>query len=293
MILTIGEILFDIYPDGKRFGGAPFNFAYHLKQFGLPVRFISRIGKDAEADEILSTLGGWGFGTEHIQIDTRHPTGRVLVSLDKKGVATFDFPKEMAYDYICLKEESGSSGEGIDLIYFGTLIQRTERGIQEVQKYLSTKTPSTPCFYDINLRPSCYRLDAIEKSLAHTTILKINADELAVLMELFRFKEKPEAFIDFLMKEFNLSLLALTKGEKGSIIQTPEERSEIGLNKNIRIADTVGAGDAFAAVTAFGFLKGWSAGRINRTASEFAAMICGIQGAIPQAKALYQQFSIC
>lgn len=292
MILVIGEILFDIFPDEKRFGGAPFNFAFHLERFGIPVRFISRVGKDADGDEILSSLEAKGFDTSHIQVDALHPTGRVMVNLDEKGVAAFDFPEEMAYDHICLDPDGVPPGEEVDLVYFGTLIQRTRRGMREVQEFLSRKAPTTHCFYDINLRPSCNRVEAVEKSLMHATVLKLNEDELTALMGLFRFKANPEAFAGFLMKEFDLRLLAVTRGEKGSLVQTPEQRSEISPRKHIAIADTVGAGDAFAAVTAIGFLQGWSADRINRAASEFASMICGIQGAIPQDESLYRQFSM-
>jgi fructokinase len=288
MILVIGEILFDIFPRYKQFGGAPFNFAYHLQNFGYPVRFVSRVGDDLEGKEILSELNARHFDTRGIQIDPEHPTGRVLVKLNQKGVPTFDIIKEVAYDHISLTDGTLELPEApLDLIYFGTLMQRTRAGMNAVQDFLARQSSGTPCFYDINLRPGCYHFEILEKTLPYANILKINDDELIQLMGMFRFVGTADAFMDFLFKEYPLRLLAVTKGEMGSLIRTPTENSEIGLNPDIAIADTVGAGDAFAAMTAIGYLKGWNADKINKASSHFASLICGVKGAIPQDNTIY------
>jgi len=100
MVLVLGEILFDIFPQYRRIGGAPFNFAFHLKKLGVPVRFISCVGEDEPGQRILEFLNSHGFALEDIKIDANHPSGRVLVRLDGRGMPEFDILPDVAYDYI-------------------------------------------------------------------------------------------------------------------------------------------------------------------------------------------------
>ena len=174
MVIVVGEILFDQFPTYRRLGGAPFNFAYHLKRFGMPVRFITRVGKDTEGDEILEMLGKYRFHTDDIQIDASHATGRVTIELDAKGVPVFDIQSDVAYDYVVLPKTlatPGNSGQR-NLIYFGSLIQRSPHGFKTVQEFLSTKPPEDKCLYDMNLRPDGYSDTIIFESLKQADILK-------------------------------------------------------------------------------------------------------------------------
>jgi fructokinase len=139
MILALGEILFDVFPDYRRLGGAPFNFAFHLKQLGFPVRFVSRVGKDRNGKEIRAAVKAHGFSPADLQIDSRYATGTVAVSLNDTGVPTFDILPNVAYDYIDFTPAVGSLLEDCTLIYFGTLIQRTERGFKNLQNILSAR----------------------------------------------------------------------------------------------------------------------------------------------------------
>ena len=164
MVLVIGEILFDVFPDYRRLGGAPFNFAYHLKNFGFNVRFISRIGMDDAGKEILHRLELAGFNLDDMQIDDVHPTGSVRVKLDKNGAPQFDIIPEVAYDYIAFKPEYHANLINESrIIYFGSLVQRTEAGCENLQAFISRNASTTLNFYDINLRHGCYNNDVNEK----------------------------------------------------------------------------------------------------------------------------------
>ena len=126
MILSIGEILVDIFPNYERIGGAPFNFAYHMKKFGFPTRFISRIGCDETGENINRFISESGFDKKDIQLDADHPTGRVQVQLNEKGIPDFEILKDVAYDHISFDTVINNCKENPpEFVYFGSLIQRT------------------------------------------------------------------------------------------------------------------------------------------------------------------------
>ena len=288
MILVIGEVLFDIFPDSKRFGGAPFNFAYHLKHFGFPVRFISKVGNDDNGREILRRIEAAGFDLDDIQRDNLHPTGTVQVRLDKRGVPTFDIVPDVAYDFIDYIPSTWS--ELIDnagLVYFGTLVQRTPRGFSQIQQLLSRKHRDCLSFYDINLRADCYSPEVIRASLNKTDILKLNFDELNEYRHMLGSHQTDSEFIQHLMDEYELVALALTKGGDGSELYTPEGVTRSASQPVASVVDTVGAGDAYAAMLAAGILKKWPASKMLSMAAEFATRICGVAGALPESADFY------
>jgi fructokinase len=173
VILVIGEILFDVFPNYRRLGGAPFNFAYHLKNFGFEVRFVSKIGMDDAGKEILHKLELARFNLDDLQVDEDHSTGSVNVQLDESGTPQFDIISDVAYDYIEFIPECHSNLiDAAKMIYFGSLIQRSEAGYKNLQTFLTRNSPETLNFYDINLRPDCYNNAIVEKSLQKTDILK-------------------------------------------------------------------------------------------------------------------------
>lgn len=303
MILVIGEILFDIFPDDKRLGGAPFNFAFHLKYLGLPVIFASRVGDDENGREILQVIRNSGFDTGLIQVDSKRKTGYVAVKLDQEGRPEFTITKDVAYDYLSYRDEiKNVLSENIRLIYYGTLIQRTYKGSDTLIRIFRNKDPKTKCFCDINLRPDCYNEDIIKISLVNCDILKISDEELDILKHIFQMKENDEAFIDYLMKKLSIEWISLTKGKAGSVLFTtkhPPYSFQIGDTRNnsqqpaasSQSADTVGAGDAYAAVLALGYLYQWEPSLILKRASQFAAAVCEIRGAIPDNQDFYQKFA--
>ncbi|MBW2604251.1 MAG: carbohydrate kinase [Deltaproteobacteria bacterium] len=289
MILVIGEILFDLFENEKQLGGAPFNFAYHLKNFGFPVRYISKIGNDRHGKEILTLLKQYYFNIDDIQTDGHHDTGTVEVQLSSSGIPTFHIKPDVAYDYIDhLPEKHLSLVDTADFIYFGTLIQRSSQGFENIQKFMDRRRSDAVCFYDINLRPGCYSDKVIMTSLEHADFLKLNEKELEECQRIFRFSKDENAFIPFLMDKYALNIVAITKGDNGSKLYTKDGCFHSKINRVPLIVDTVGAGDAYSAMLATGIIKGWKPERTLSMASMFASRICEIRGAIPESQEFYE-----
>lgn len=291
MILVIGEVLVDVFPDYRRIGGAPFNFALHLKHLGEKVRFVSRIGKDADGVEILKRLDKAGFLTQDIQVDAHYPTGQVNVLLDAAGNPHFEILPAAAYDQIRMEPiRALLAQETPEMIYFGTLIQRTDPVFKILHEVLDCCADSAKCFYDVNLRPDCYTRKHIEKSLTKADILKLNAGELAYLKQISGSNEPAQRFAARLLKQYGIELLALTKGENGSELFTHTEHLKQPPVTAKAVVDTVGAGDAYAAMLAYGYRHRWPLPQILTQASRFASKICEIAGAVPDDKRFYSEY---
>lgn len=289
MILVVGEILFDVFENEKQIGGAPFNFAYHLKNLGFPVRFISRIGNDTHGKEILNLLEQNHFNIDDIQTDDKHDTGTVIVQLSSSGNPTFHIKPKAAYDYInYLPKEHSSLIDKADFIYFGTLVQRSKQGFKNIQTFMDHRRSGSVCFYDINLRPDCYSDEVIRTSLGHADILKLNTQELDECKRLFRFSKDNDAYIHFLMNRYALKYVALTSGDKGSELYTKDGNFHAKINSVSAIVDTVGAGDAYSSMLTIGIIKGWNPEKMLSMASMFASRICEIRGAIPESQEFYE-----
>ncbi len=289
MILAIGEILYDVFPNYKRLGGAPFNVAFHLKNMNTPVHFISRVGDDGEGRQIIDYLKENQFDVDGIQIDKNHETGKVMVELDDQGSPTFDIKTRAAYDYIDYNQIMASIPQlPIELIYFGTLAQRTQRGFETMRKFLSTASPETKILYDINLRPRCYNQPIIENSLQACNLLKLSREEVRVLEKMIDYKDSGLAFIDYLRDQYRVEMIALTKGADGSELFMGDQHWQKGPLSPQTVVDTVGAGDAYTAVLAIGYVNKWPPKLILEKAAEFAAAICTIEGAIPPTTDFYR-----
>ena len=291
MIIVIGEILVDCFPDYERIGGAPFNFAYHLKQLGWPVRFISRIGQDAYGEKIHRFLTDKGFPDEDIQIDPRHATGKVAVSLDAHGIPRFTILEQAAYDYIDLPPAKKISESAIDMVYFGTLAQRTPQGFSQVNNFLENTEAATIRFCDINLRAPHINAAAVEASLVHADILKLNTDELAMIGTLCNGPEAAGDIIAWLQTVCAIPTIAITRGDQGSTLCRHNRTCTAPPARVANIVDTVGAGDAYAAVLAAGLLKNLPEALTLKLATRFAADICSLAGAIPADHQLYMNLS--
>lgn len=291
MVLVIGEILFDIFPNGRRLGGAAFNFAYHLHRLNGPLRFLSRIGRDPEGRAIEGFLSAQGFPQKDLQRDAVHPTGRVKIALDAQGSPRFDIVGGVAYDFITSTPAIEEfAARGCRLIYFGSLIQRTAPGARAVHRILERRSPQAKCLFDVNLRPNGYRKDILASSLHQADLLKLNQEELAVLAEMFGTRGSTDRRVAALMRGFGIEVVALTRAERGSCLFTEDARHDLTPRENVAIKDTVGAGDAFAAMLAIGYLRDWPADRILESASRLAEAVCGLEGAIPADPAFYDPF---
>jgi fructokinase len=288
MIISIGEILFDVFPTYRRLGGAPFNFAFHLQMLGFPVVFVSRVGEDADGDEVRTTIEKYGFDPEDIQIDPSHNTGRVDVQLDAQGVPEFNIRKDVAYDYIDITSKLESHIQNCSLLYYGTLVQRAAHGFKIIQKILSSRPPQLKCFYDVNLRPDCFSSKVLRESLKHADILKLNEEELVLIGKMLGGQHHTEKGINDLRKRFRIEMVALTKGSEGSTLYTDNGRYDAPITQVKNLVDTVGAGDAFASVLVAGYLNQLTPARTLAAASSLAARICSIEGAIPDNRTIYE-----
>jgi len=290
MVLVVGEILFDIFPEYRRLGGAPFNFAYHLKKLGIDTHFISRIGSDGPGREIIDFIGKHGFNLDDIQIDAQHETGKVQVTLNPGGPPQFDIQRDAAYDYLKYDQSIKALLRRPPLlIYFGTLIQRTENGFQTIQRMLSQKKAATRTLFDINLRPGGYNEKIITASLKQADILKLNDEELSFLSRMLDEKPGDRTVIDRLLGDYAIASIVLTTGESGSQWYSETDHRRINPAGKIHIVDTVGAGDAYAAIVALGQLQKWPVAKTLSLASYFAAHICTIEGAIPPDDSVYNR----
>jgi fructokinase len=290
-VLVIGEVLFDIFPEYRRLGGAPFNFAVHLHKLGFSTGFISSIGEDKNGRQIIEFMDNIGLSHHYVQRDDTHPTGYVSVNLDNQGVPKFDIHQNVAYDNLNYTDDIGKLlTQPVKLIYFGTLIQRTRKGFETVQQILDNRHPDTQTFCDLNFRPDCYNREVVLASLQQADILKLNHEELQEVGQFIDAKANTKAIITHLMREYQIKTITITHGAEGSEWFSTHLHSQSDSPKVDHMVDTVGAGDAFAAAAATGCLQHWPIDQTLNAASQFAARICGTKGALPSDDQLYEEF---
>lgn len=288
-ILAIGEVLFDEFPDRRRLGGAPFNVACHLRRFGLPAVFVSRVGNDEAGREIRRRVAAAGLDPADVQQDATHPTGRVRVTLDDAGHPTFDIVPAVAYDHIDLDARTAAHVDaGPALVCFGTLAQRTAAGGRRLRAILDRCPAGTRRLYDMNLRPDGYDRPTVEACLHRCDILKISDTELEAAADMFALTGSVEDRVLRLAERFGIDGVALTLGAGGAEWFAGGARHRAAAQPPGRVRDTVGAGDAFTAVLAAGEYLGWPPQETLATAVSFAARICTVDGAIPEDPAFYR-----
>lgn len=287
-IAAFGEILFDIYLNSKNLGGAPLNFIYHINKLTESGRIISRVGKDPLGREAIDFLNSQGFYTESIQIDNEHPTGTAVIFLNEQGEPTFNIAESLAYDFISIDDSARVKIITItECLYFGSLAQRNDISRKSLQSLFNK---NIRYFFDINIRQNFYSKEILSNSLNTANVVKLNYDELKLLEKIF-FKDESDIYTasNNLIGKFKIDLLAVTKGAEGSVMFGDGEVDE-QKPKPWEVVDTVGAGDAFAAITCIGYLEKWELKKINKLANEFAAEICMINGALPKDDKIYERF---
>lgn len=292
-IIVIGEVLVDIFPDHESVGGAPFNFAFHLSAFNYNVKFFSRIGQDSAGVKIQRFISKHNISAGNIQIDSVHPTGRVIVTLDDKGMPDFDIIENSAYDFIDYTEDIEESLKNAKMIYIGTLVQRNKHSFNTIKRILKGKRSDTYVFYDVNLRQNCFDKNIIDNSLKYADIVKLNDEELTILKSLYKETCSDNHFIKTLCYKHNIKWLSLTRGENGSALFHRDRVLEMSPEAaSLKIADTVGAGDAYSAILAIGILSKWPMKKIIEKAAEFSGAVCEINGAVPEDKQFYRRVNL-
>lgn len=287
-ITSIGEILFDIYPERRTLGGAPFNFIYHIIRFTGEGNFISRIGRDEKGNEILNFMKKNRLSADFIQIDSYHPTGESVANLDEMKVPSWEIKRGTAYDFIEMnKQMEFLISQETDCLYYGTLAQRDITSRQTIHQCFHR---NIKYFCDLNIRQNFYTKELITSCVVACNVLKLNIEEFrlvnnTLLNKTFDTNETPKR----LLNEYNIDQLCVTYGDKGAAIYKDNGNSYYKL-KTENVVDTVGAGDAYAAVLCLGYLNNWDIEKTNKIASEFSAEIVKTEGALPEDPELYDKF---
>ena len=281
-IVGLGEILWDMLPAGKQLGGAPANFAYHAQALGAEGVVVSCIGDDDLGREILSQLDGLGLDCQYIAVDKANRTGTVTVKLDANGVPDFTIHENVAWDFIPLSAPLLELAARADAVCFGSLCQRSDVSRDTVRRFLKETKPDCLLIFDINIRQSYYSKDIIGAMLDTSNVLKLNDDELPLVGELLDIKGSESEILAELAARYELRLIVLTKGADGSRLYGPDGDSESKGVPPEKIADTVGAGDAFTAAVAVGLLNGNGLEQINAHANRVASFVCSQHGATPK-----------
>lgn len=277
----MGEALWDVLPEGKKLGGAPANFAYHVSQFGLESRVVSAVGQDKLGAEILEN-----FRQKQLYglIETvPYPTGTVQVELDAEGVPCYDIKEGVAWDNIPYTQALEGLASQTRAVCFGSLAQRSIVSRQTIHRFLDAMPDDadTLRIFDINLRQGFYTKEILCDSFRRCNILKINDEELVTVSRMFGYPGidlQDKCWI--LLAKYNLKMLILTCGVNGSYVFTPGHVSFVETPK-VQVADTVGAGDSFTAAFVAATLKGLPVAEAHRLAVDTSAYVCTQQGAMP------------
>ena len=281
IVVGMGEALWDVLPEGKKLGGAPANFAYHVSQFGLESRVVSAVGQDKLGAEILEN-----FRQKELYglIETvPYPTGTVQVELDAEGVPCYDIKEGVAWDNIPYTQALEGLAHQTGAVCFGSLAQRSIVSRQTIHRFLDAMSDDadTLRIFDINLRQSFYTKEILCDSFRRCNVLKINDEELVTVSRMFGYPGidlQDKCWI--LLAKYNLKMLILTCGVNGSYVFTPGNISFVETPK-VQAADTVGAGDSFTAAFTAAILSGRSVGEAHRLAVDTSAFVCTQQGAMP------------
>lgn len=281
IIVGMGEALWDVLPEGKKLGGAPANFAYHVSQFGLNSRVVSAVGQDKLGVEILDNFREKQlYGMVEI---VPYPTGTVQVELDAEGVPCYDIKEGVAWDNIPYTQALDGLARQTRAVCFGSLAQRSIVSRETIHRFLDAMPdePGTLKIFDINLRQSFYTKEILCESFRRCNVLKINDEELVTVSRMFGYPGidlQDKCWI--LLAKYDLKMLILTCGVNGSYVFTPGHVSFVETPK-VQVADTVGAGDSFTASFTAAILKGCAVEEAHRLAVETSAYVCTQQGAMP------------
>jgi fructokinase len=282
-IVGLGELLWDLLPAGKQLGGAPANFAYITNLLGNKGVPASRVGNDSLGDAALQRLTQLGVSTEFVQRDALHPTGSVNVEIDR-GQPRFEILQSVAWDFLDWSQPWQQLATEADAVCFGSLAQRSAQSQSTIRSFLNATRPRAVRVFDVNLRQNFYSRQVLAESMRLATIVKLNHEELPKIMHLFEIASHGEMdSAQRLLSMHGLKLVCITRGDGGSLLISANECSEhTGIK--VKVADTVGAGDAFTAAMVHGYLRGSSLKQINESANRVGAWVASQPGAMPVPK---------
>jgi fructokinase len=279
-VVGIGEILWDLLPDGLRLGGAPFNVIAHLARFGYGGKMISALGDDVLGAKARSAVAELGVDTRFIAT-VGGPTGTARVDLDATGTPRFRLVSPAAWQSARLEStelDEIVAGQPAAVV-FGTLAQRSPN-IRAATERLVRAVPDALAVYDVNLWPWRWSGALVSEILGLASVAKLNDDELRRLAAVLGAPTTTRAFADTIARRFGLSGVCVTRGQRGGCLWIEGEYLEAG-GVETNVVDTVGAGDAFTAILIDGLLRARPPASILQAANEYAAFVASHQGAIP------------
>ncbi len=281
IVVGMGEALWDVLPEGKKIGGAPANFAYHVSQFGLPGYVVSAVGDDALGKEIVENFTSKGLN--QLIAEVPYPTGTVQVEIDQAGIPQYDIKENVAWDNIPYTDSLEALAKRTKALCFGSLAQRNVVSRETINRFLDAMPQSDDSLvvFDVNLRQGFYNKEILCNSMSRCNILKINDEELVTVSRMFGYPGidlQDKCWI--LLGKYNLKMLILTCGINGSYVFTPGNVSFQPTPK-VEVADTVGAGDSFTAAFISSILKGRSVQEAHSRAVRTSAYVCTKKGAMP------------
>jgi fructokinase len=284
LVCSVGEVLWDVFPDKERFGGAALNFCAHLQRLGDRATLLSAVGKDERGRMALERMHSLGLSTEGVQEVAELPTGIATISMGLDGEPAFVIPRPAAFDAISLNPASLAKMEaaGVDWLYFGTLLQ-TRSEIERFTTDLAQHLQPARCFYDMNLRTGQWSLPLVQRLSSLASVVKLNEAEARTLFDLTTMRP-----IEFSLEEFcriwasayGIDVICITLGPAGCMIYDRGAIYRVG-GYEVTVRDTVGSGDAFAAAFLHGYDHGWPIRQTAHFANALGALVASRAGATP------------
>ena len=283
-VVGLGEVLWDLLPERTCLGGAPANFAYITTLMGDHGIVASRVGEDSRGLHALQRMEELGLDIEHVQTDRQHPTGVVNVAIDDNGTARYEITHPVAWDFLSWTPDWQHLAETADAVCFGSLAQRSEHSRVTIRRFVNAMSSHAVKIFDVNLRQSYYCQNTLAESMKLADIVKLNDEELPKIMALANLPHKDEmSSAKLLLDSYNLKLICITRGSRGSLlVRSGDSHQHSGFR--VRVADTVGSGDAFTAGLVHEYLQGASLELMNEVANLVGAWVASEVGAMPAPK---------
>ncbi|MFZ0909598.1 MAG: carbohydrate kinase [Candidatus Acidiferrales bacterium] len=285
VVVGLGEVLWDLLPAGKQLGGAPTNFAYITNLLGDRGIVASRVGNDDLGREARDTLEKLQLSTANLQLDPVHPTGTVKVQVDAAGQPKFEISENVAWDFLAWTSEWNALAREADAVCFGSLAQRSLASRKTILEFVKATRPSATRIFDVNLRQAFFSAEVLAESANSADIVKLNDDELPRVMALLGIQHRDEeTSAGDLLRAFGLKLVCVTRGAKGSLLVN-EAGSHRHPGYQIKVADTIGAGDAFTAALVHKYLRGAPLATMNNAANRVGSWVASQIGGTPEPSA--------
>ncbi len=281
LMIGLGEVLWDILPTGRVLGGAPANFAYMTNVLGDQGIVASRVGNDDLGREACQLLQELGLNTSYLQRDNHHKTGIATVTIDDTGQPNFTIKEPVAWDFLEWTADWQELSARADVICFGSLAQRSLTSADTIDRFLRNASAKTLRICDVNLRQSFYNEGVLRKSFQYADIVKLNEQELIQVSFLFHLGAgTAEVIARRLLQDCDLKLVCITRADRGSLLVSREQTVE-HRGFQVKVADAVGAGDAFTACLAHHYVRGNPLQQISEAANRFASWVATQRGATP------------